>query len=212
MSLPDMPNIHSSPTADATAVQCQTVICGLAVGITQYKWQSHQDPPHLMWQQPSCVNLVRFSPPTLCIPADPHALHCKGVLGASKHGQLNSLLSAGITDFFDEIQIIPYTQKDTTHFPKIRKALDVPYQRMLFFDDENGNIARVQASLQRMTSLSCRCGWSTSTRCCSTSSLEHCYDVGQVSRLGVTSILVSTATGVNVEAFRRGLREHMTGR
>ena len=30
----------------------------------------------------------------------------------------------------------------------------------------------------------------------------------QVSRLGVTSILVSTATGVNVDIFRRGIREH----
>ena len=54
---------------------------------------------------------------------------------------------AGIEEYFDNIQIIPYTQKDTTHFPKIRKALDIPYNQMLFFDDENGNIARVRAPL-----------------------------------------------------------------
>ena len=55
---------------------------------------------------------------------------------------------AGLTDFFENIQMIPYTQKDTTHLPKIQKALDVPFAQMLFFDDENNNIARVSCCTQ----------------------------------------------------------------
>ena len=51
---------------------------------------------------------------------------------------------AGLDGFFDSTQLIPYTQKDTTHFPRIQKELGVRYSAMLFFDDENGNIARVR--------------------------------------------------------------------
>ncbi|KAK9806675.1 hypothetical protein WJX73_007085 [Symbiochloris irregularis] len=80
------------------------------------------------------------------------------------------LRKLGIDSWFDSTQLIPYTQKDTTHFPRIQKDMGTSFGAMIFFDDESGNIARV-------------------------------------SRLGVTSILVSTATGLNTDAFRRGLRQ-----
>jgi hypothetical protein len=57
---------------------------------------------------------------------------------------------AGITSFFDNIQLIPASsgidyysaQKDKAHFPRIQKELNVPYKEMLFFDDEDGNITK----------------------------------------------------------------------
>ena len=51
---------------------------------------------------------------------------------------------AGIAKgYFESVQLIPYTQKDTTHFPNIQRDTGVPYTEMLFFDDESGNITRV---------------------------------------------------------------------
>ena len=56
------------------------------------------------------------------------------------------MCSAGLaTGYFESVHIIPYTQKDTTHFPKIRADTGVPFQKMLFFDDEGGNISRVRS-------------------------------------------------------------------
>lgn len=62
-------------------------------------------------------------------------------------------------------------QKDLRHFPAIQKETGIPYNRMLFYDDEDRNIH-----------------W--------------------VSKLGVTSILVSTSEGVSVNTLRKGLQAY----
>lgn len=71
--------------------------------------------------------------------------------------------------YFDPILITPYVGKDQSHFPKLKSTLGTPYEDMLFFDDEHGNIR-------------------------------------QVSKLGVTSILVSTGDGLSLRAFEQGLK------
>ena len=61
--------------------------------------------------------------------------------------------AAGITDLFVSVALIPASsgfghtsaQKDTAHFPRIRGETGVRYERMLFFDDEHKNVARVRA-------------------------------------------------------------------
>ena len=61
--------------------------------------------------------------------------------------------TAGITDLFESVALIPASsgfdhtsaQKDTAHFPRIRDETGVRYERMLFFDDEHKNVARVRA-------------------------------------------------------------------
>ena len=61
--------------------------------------------------------------------------------------------TAGITDLFESAALIPASsgfdhtsaQKDTAHFPRIRDETGVPYGRMLFFDDEHKNVARVRS-------------------------------------------------------------------
>jgi magnesium-dependent phosphatase 1 len=40
-------------------------------------------------------------------------------------------------DYFDYIQIFPGTK--TTHFTRIHQASGIPYEEMLFFDDESRN-------------------------------------------------------------------------
>lgn len=67
------------------------------------------------------------------------------LLSVFVHVCLKAMCSAGLaTGYFESVHIIPYTQKDTTHFPKIRADTGVPFQKMLFYDDEAGNISRVR--------------------------------------------------------------------
>ncbi|KAK9909492.1 hypothetical protein WJX75_003128 [Coccomyxa subellipsoidea] len=57
----------------------------------------------------------------------------------------------GWCDLFDSVQLIPASsgfdhhsaQKDTAHFPAIKKELGISYSDMLFFDDESPNISKV---------------------------------------------------------------------
>lgn len=62
-------------------------------------------------------------------------------------------------------------QKDLRHFPAIQKETGIPYNKMLFYDDEDRNVHRV-------------------------------------SKLGVTSVLVSTREGVSVNTLREGLQAY----
>ena len=60
--------------------------------------------------------------------------------------------TAGLTDLFESAALIPASsgfdhtsaQKDTAHFPRIQNETGVRYERMLFFDDEHKNAARVR--------------------------------------------------------------------
>ena len=70
----------------------------------------------------------------------------------------------GITDLFESVALIPASsgfdhtsaQKDTAHFPRIRDETGVRYDRMLFFDDEHKNVARVR-SPGALVSVICMC-------------------------------------------------------
>ncbi|GAB4819975.1 hypothetical protein N2152v2_007021 [Parachlorella kessleri] len=61
------------------------------------------------------------------------------------------LRKLGITHYFESIQLIPAAsgydqvsaQKDTAHFPNLQRELGVDYSKMLFFDDEPKNVAKV---------------------------------------------------------------------
>ncbi|KAK9816693.1 hypothetical protein WJX72_003782 [[Myrmecia] bisecta] len=94
------------------------------------------------------------------------------------HVARSFLNKLGLPPFFVSIQLIPASsgfdqssaQKDQAHFPKLLRDIGTPYKRMLFFDDEHKNVARV-------------------------------------SKLGVTSILVSTSTGITVEVLQKGLQQ-----
>ena len=77
-----------------------------------------------------------------------------GATGGLPPLSTSRLAPAGLaTGYFESVHIIPGRQKDTTHFPAIRKDTGVPFERMLFFDDEHGNIARVglARALERTT-------------------------------------------------------------
>jgi hypothetical protein len=50
---------------------------------------------------------------------------------------LSSLSTMKLLDFFSSIQI--YRRSKTVHFQAIREDLDVPYEEMVFFDDEPCN-------------------------------------------------------------------------
>uniref|UniRef100_A0A0C9SA86 TSA: Wollemia nobilis Ref_Wollemi_Transcript_4432_894 transcribed RNA sequence n=1 Tax=Wollemia nobilis TaxID=56998 RepID=A0A0C9SA86_9CONI len=49
----------------------------------------------------------------------------------------------GITSFFTAMEIFPSWSHKTEHFQKIHQKTGVPYNSMLFFDDENRNIEAV---------------------------------------------------------------------
>ena len=69
----------------------------------------------------------------------------------SEHYLQKVWASAGITSLFVSTVLIPASsgfdhtsaQKDTAHFPRIRDDTGVAYDKMLFFDDERKNVARV---------------------------------------------------------------------
>ena len=65
----------------------------------------------------------------------------------AEHRSDRGVLAGIASGYFESVQLIPYTQKDTTHFPKIQHDTGVPYSKMLFFDDESGNITRVSCRL-----------------------------------------------------------------
>lgn len=83
-----------------------------------------------------------------------------GRSSVSPHLTDHALPSAGMTDMFDNIQLIPASsgvdhhsaQKDKAHFPRIQKELKLPYKSMLFFDDETGNVTK--ASMHNLLYLS----------------------------------------------------------
>lgn len=62
------------------------------------------------------------------------------------------LKKSGLDTKFDNIQLIPAAdgfdavsaQKDTCHLPNIRTATGLQWRDMLFFDDEVGNVTKVQ--------------------------------------------------------------------
>lgn len=71
--------------------------------------------------------------------------------GVAEAGLLSVSAAAGWCDLFDSVQLIPASsgfdhhsaQKDTAHFPAIKKELGISYSDMLFFDDESPNISKV---------------------------------------------------------------------
>ena len=146
--------------------------------------------------------------------------------------QSMSIYSAGLWNgYFDPILIIPYVGKDQSHFPKVRgssivsipilsgrrrlfltsfklclvqlkSTLGIPFDDMLFFDDEHGNIRQVSLSLQdSYSSVPTMCIFKPSCRV-----LRQTYTCPQVSKLGVTSILVSTGDGLSLRAFEQGMK------
>lgn len=88
---------------------------------------------------------------------------------------------------------------------QLKSTLGTPYEDMLFFDDEHGNIRQVSLSVNIELFLA----WSARLIESPTSManlLDETDTCVQVSKLGVTSILVSTGDGLSLRAFEQGLK------
>ena len=106
-------------------------------------------------------------------------------------------------------------QKDTAHFPAIKKELGIPYSEMLFFDDESPNVSKVirwttfidpTPGSSNMILIGKADHWRNASSCGTTLNLLTSLWQMQVARLGVTSILVPS--GMSVDILQKGLEQH----
>lgn len=98
----------------------------------------------------------------------------------------------------------------TDHFQRIHRRTGVPYNSMLFFDDEDRNIEPVKPHTLYLPCLIlriCIVVWNSIENWSELFGLFVIFSlcIVQVSKMGVTSILVGN--GVNLGAFRQGLME-----
>lgn len=136
--------------------------CSLCAGSAACAWPLPRERRRRALRAPLWPNSVR--PPLTVGLLEPHfgessltrfANHVFKMHASQGHGQAPEKLlpsTAGITDLFESAALIPASsgfdhtsaQKDTAHFPRIGDETGVRYERMLFFDDEHKNVARVR--------------------------------------------------------------------